>query len=115
MQLKAKKVLMNERPHCDCGRLSAVNYKKNGRTYYRKKCGKCITDSKKPRLAAWEIIGYIKKSQCEKCGFKSRYADQIHVVPVLGIIHQFKSVCLNCEVTIKQEGGWKGGDLTPDF
>jgi hypothetical protein len=109
-----KVVMINKRPLCECGRAAAINYKKGDRTYYRKKCTHCIAEAKKPKHEPWEIAGYIKKNKCEKCGFKSKYSDQIHVVQVKGMLHTYKSVCLNCEVEIANKGGWKQGDLTPD-
>jgi len=98
------------RPFCKCGNLTAINYKKNGKTYYRKKCHACAQLAKQPK-ANWEISGYIKQVSCDKCGFRSKLADQISVIKV-GM--KFKSVCLNCEADIKVNG-WKTGDLMPDF
>lgn len=115
MTEKVLKVVSQEkRPSCACGRAAAINYKKDGRTYYRKKCTHCIAEAKKPTREPWEIAGYIKKTKCEKCGFKSKYEDQIHVVKVKGTLHTYKSVCLNCEIELEKAGGWKQGDLTPD-
>ena len=106
--------MANKRPLCECGRAAAINYKKDNRTYYRKKCTRCIADAKKPKKEAWETAGYIKKNKCEKCGFKSKFPEQIHVVKVKGTLHTYKSVCLNCEIAVEKTGGWKQGDLTPD-
>ena len=105
---------MSIRPVCECGNVTAINYKKNGRTYYRKKCHKCITASKEPEKEEWQLAGYVKKIVCEKCGFRSKHADQISVIETNGY-HNFKSVCLNCKVEIEKSGGWKSSGLTPDF
>ena len=99
-----------QRPTCKCGNVTAINYKKNGKTYYRKKCHKCITASKQSK-EEWEVIGYIKKITCERCGFRSKISSQIGVIKI-GV--GFKSVCLNCGADIAVNG-WKVGDLTPDF
>ena len=102
---------MNTRPKCECGNFTAINYKKNGKTYYRKKCHRCIVAGKLPKKTEWQLQGYVRKIACEKCGFRSKLADQISVIKV-GM--KFKSVCLNCEADIKVNG-WKTGDLMPDF
>ena len=104
-----------DRPKCKCGNYAAINYKKNGKTYYRKKCHRCIVASKKPTKKDWELAGYIKENYCEKCGFKAKYIEQITVVKTRGALPTYKSVCLNCEVELNIIGGWKAGDLTPDF
>lgn len=102
---------MSDRPLCECGNTTAVNYKKNGKTYYRKKCHKCIMASKKPPKEEWQVLGYVKKIACEKCGFRSKHQEQIHVIKAYG---SFKSVCLNCEVDV-DKNGWKTSSITPDF
>jgi len=104
-----------DRPLCKCGNKTAINYHKNGKTYYRKKCHKCIVANKKPTKKDWELVGYIKKNYCEKCGFKARHKEQIKVIQTKGALRTFKSVCLNCEADISLSGGWSAGDLTPDF
>lgn len=113
-----KLVAKNERPVCSvegCNRLAAINYKKDGRTYYRKKCTHCLREEKKPKQTDWEIAGYTKKLRCEKCGFKAKYPEQMNVVKVKGTLHNYKSVCLNCEIELTKTGGWRQGDLTPDL
>jgi len=103
------------RPTCKCGRITPVNYKKNGKTYYRKKCSKCATADKIPKHLDWELAGYRKKDYCEKCNFKGKYKEQITVTKAIGVLSSYKSICLNCEVEINKKGGWKVGGLTPDF
>ena len=119
MTEKVLKVVPTEkRPICSvdgCNRAAAINYKKDGRTQYRMNCTHCLREEKKPKKADWEIAGYIKKSKCEKCGFKAKYSDQIEVIKVKGTLHNYKSVCLNCEIELEKSGGWKQGDLTPDL
>lgn len=100
------------RPLCACGNITAINYVKNGKTYYRKKCHQCSQEKTTPMKPDWETAGYTKKIVCEQCGFRSIHADQIRVIKIEDFT--FKSVCLNCEITV-QMNGWKVGDLIPDF
>jgi len=98
---------MNDRPKCKCGKTTAINYRKNGKIYYRKSCHKCIANKKK---TDWQKQGYIKKIICEKCGLNSKYAEQIKVIRTKGINPVFKSVCLNCDVLISKDG-WVDNSL----
>ena len=111
------------RPLCVCGqRPAAINYKKNGKTYYRKKCEIC---NKHGRIGygipKWKQAGYEKKCQCDKCGFKSKYPEQFNVFHVDGDLNNchprnLKTVCANCQRIIQKSGvKWKQGDLVPDF
>ncbi len=95
---------MEYRPLCACGNTTAINYKKNNKTYYRKQCHKCIESKKK---TAWQKEGYIKKIVCEKCGFRSKHAEQIAVIQTN---NNYKSVCLNCEVDVAKNG-WSSNEL----
>ena len=57
------------RPLCNCGsRPVAINYIKNGRTYYRSVCENCLKG--KTIECRWYKSGYRLKNQCDKCGFK---------------------------------------------
>jgi len=103
------------RPLCKCGNNREVNYKKNGKTYYRKKCHRCNVADKKPTKKDWELAGYAKKNHCEKCGFKARHPEQINVIKTIGALRSYRSVCLNCDMDLSLSGGWSAGDLTPDF
>ena len=103
---------MNKRPTCECGNITAINYHKNGKTYYRKKCYKCSKESTVPKKPDWQIVGYVKQISCERCGFRSKYADQIKVIKTEN--NAFKSVCLNCSFAVQKEG-WHKSELTPDF
>jgi len=108
-------MIKNKRPTCKCGNPAAINYKKNNRTYYRKKCYKCIIADKKPTKKDWELAGYVKKDYCEKCGFRAIHSEQINVIRTKGAIQTYKSVCLNCNMDISLSSHWSAGDLTPDF
>ncbi len=74
-----------ERGMCDVCQVNsrAVNYKKNGKTYYRSKCNSCLKHNVQAEF------------QCVMCGFEARYEEQL--VPV-STIKADESVCLNCEV-----------------
>jgi hypothetical protein len=105
----------NQRP-------AAVNYSKNGNTYYRKKCEHCIKRNRKekPPTARWQSAGYKKKAACDRCGFRARYASQLLVYHVDGHQHNatptnLRTVCLNCVEEIKRlDVPWGRGDLVPD-
>jgi len=101
---------------------AAVNYKRGDKTYYRKKCDSCIRERRniKPPKPRWAEAGYKKKLQCDKCGFKARWLNQIVVYYIDGNMNNAKqnnlrSVCLNCTVVIeKQDMPW-AKDISPDF
>lgn len=108
------------RPLCKCGcRPAAVNYIKNGRTYYRKVCEQCLKG--KPVVCRWYKVGYRRKNQCDKCGFKSPYIEIFSVFHVDGDLNNcrpsnLKTVCANCQRSLHRDGiTWKQGDLTPDI
>jgi hypothetical protein len=98
----------------------AINYRKEGRTYYRSKCDHCargLTEG----MPKWYLAGYRQKDQCEKCGFKSKHKEQFNVFHVDGNLDNcrptnLKTVCANCQRSLHREGvKWRQGDLTPDF
>ena len=110
------------RPLCDCKlRPAAVNYKKNGRTYYRKKCEACLRNGSKHGVPKWKQRGYVKKDSCEKCGFQSKHTEQFNVYHIDGdldncSIINLKTICANCQRIMQKQGvRWKQGDLLPDF
>lgn len=114
-----------KRPLCkQCHQKHAgVNYKKNGRTYYRSKCDSCLRLAKKekPPKPNWAKSGYKKKMTCDRCGFKARWAKQIVVYYTDGDLNNtkrnnLKSICLNCTVDIeKQDIPWvQDHSLVPD-
>lgn len=102
---------------------AAINYKRNGMTHYRRLCDACGKKKKKikPAVPGWVRSGYKKKTACEKCGFKSKYREQLGVYYVDGNRHNnsvgnLKTVCLNCGVEIgKLKLGWQPADLVPDY
>jgi hypothetical protein len=98
----------------------AVNYYKEGRPHYRSKCDHCSRDYEKSK-PLWELVGYKKKSDCEKCNYSSKHPEQFNVFYVDGDltnnrITNLKTVCANCQRILHKEGvRWRQGDLRPDF
>ena len=112
------------RPLCTkCSqRPAAVNYKKAGKTYYRKKCELCLRyGGPSGYMPKWHVAGYRINKKCDKCG--RTYFDQIDlilfdIVCYLDIckFSNLKTVCANCQRSLHLEGiRWKQGDLVPDF
>jgi hypothetical protein len=108
------------RPLCPCKqRFRAIAYHRNGRTQYRSRCDHCIRKGKnlKPPVPSWAAAGYQKKTQCDRCGFRARYAGQLLVYHIDGDLRNaqprnLKTVCLNCVVDVqKQDLPWAAGDL----
>jgi hypothetical protein len=104
-----------------CGeRPCAVNYYKEGRTYYRSQCDCCARGST-PGKPRWAQLGYIKKDRCEKCGYTSKHSDQFNVFHIDGNLDNcrpgnLKTICANCQRILHKEGiKWRQGDLVPDF
>jgi len=102
-----------------CGlRPAAVNYHKNGRTYYRRKCETCLGGK---GTARWLRAGYKVKLSCDKCGFKSQHKEVFAVFHVDGNLDNchhanLKTVCANCQRVLHKEGvRWRQGDLVPDL
>lgn len=111
------------RPLCICRqRPAAINYKKNGKIYYRKKCEICLKYNQTGvGIPKWKLAGYEKKKFCEKCRFQSKYTEQFNVYHIDGNldncrITNLKTICANCQRILQREGvKWKQGDLLPDF
>ncbi len=111
------------RPLCSCGlRPAAVNYRKNGRIYYRSKCESCLRYNGVVKgIPRWYQEGYRMKSICDKCGFKSKHREQFNVFHIDGNLNNtrisnLKTVCANCQRLLHKEGvQWRQGDLSPDF
>ena len=105
----------NQRPR-------AVAYHKDQHIQYRRLCEYCIKRGRKikPSEPKWKLAGYKKKTVCDRCGFRSRYASQLLVYHVDGNLHNtslrnLKTVCLNCVEEIKRlDHPWHPGDLEPD-
>lgn len=116
---------MIKRPICkECNRnYSAINYIRNGKTYYRSICDNCGKKKakRKPIRHNWEKAGYKKKPHCDSCGFKSLYTSQMTVFHIDGnlkntFFNNLRTICLNCiEVVKRKEVTWKRGDLKVDY
>jgi hypothetical protein len=109
------------RPLCRCGsRPRAVNYKKNGKTFYRSLCDICTKEGLFSRIPRWKRAGYKLKSQCEKCGFRSTHSEIFRVFHVDGNLDNcrpsnLKTICCNCTQVLAKEGiTWRQGDLVAD-
>jgi hypothetical protein len=109
------------RPLCKCGqRPRAINYKKEGKIYYRSLCEICMAHGLGAKVARWKRAGYKIKNQCDKCGFKSLHQEIFSVFHVDGNLNNcrhnnLKTVCANCARTLSKDGiSWKQGDLVPD-
>jgi hypothetical protein len=110
------------RPLCICGfRPAAINYIKDGRTYYRKKCDTCLKGGVATGIPKWYRDGYRLKPQCDKCGFKSKHREQFNVFHVDENLNNtrgtnLKTVCANCQRLLAKEGfNWRHGGLQPDL
>ena len=109
------------RPLCTCGqRPRAVNYKKEGRVYYRRLCEVCMAHGINYRIPRWSRAGYKLTHQCEKCGFKSPHKEPFRVFHVDGDLNNckhsnLKTVCCNCVQILSKDGiVWRQGDLVAD-
>ena len=108
--------------HCK-QRPRAVAYHKYNRIYYRSQCTSCIRKShkEKPQIPKWQSDGYKKKTTCDRCGFRSKYAAQLLVFHVDGNLNNsglrnLKTICLNCIEEVKRADlPWRSGDLEPDL
>lgn len=92
----------------------AINYKKDNKTFYRRLCDACIIEKKKNIKLKWQHDGYKKKFKCESCGFTAKHNSQLTVIEVQ---NNYKTICLNCEVSFKIEDKieFRKGDLKSDF
>lgn len=114
-----------KRPICKtCNKNScAINYIRNGKTYYRSICDECGRKKakKKPRVPGWQKAGYKKKPTCDVCGFRSLFISQMTVYYIDGNLENnsfvnLRTVCLNCvEVVKRKEVTWRRGDLEVDY
>lgn len=124
-QFTRPKVVKNTiRPICSlCNqRPRAVAYHRNDNVYYRSRCTTCIRKDRKLPIqkARWVMDGYKKKTVCDRCGFRSRWAAQLLVFHIDGNLNNtgvrnLKTICQNCVVDVrKADLPWRAGDLAPD-
>lgn len=82
-----------------CGiRPRTVNYIKEGKTFYRSICSVCKPGKDNTNMPQWMFDGYKKLTTCEICNFKSKFTEQLLVIKEN---KKYKTVCLNCQVSIK--------------
>ena len=122
IKVRVHKYLM--RPTCKaCNqRPVAVNYRRENTVYYRKTCDNCIRRGRREKapVARWQSAGYKKKTVCDRCGFRSRYASQLLVYHVDGRLtntelSNLRTVCLNCVEEVRRlDVPWRPGDLQAD-
>ena len=87
----------------------AVNYKRNGKTYYRKTCYYCNKKKKSETELPNQLLkksGYKKKAVCDRCGFKSKTSAQMEIYYRDNNIYNvslsnLRSYCSNCIIEIK--------------
>lgn len=110
------------RPLCICGfRPAAINYVKDGKTYYRRKCEACLAGGVLKGIPKWYQDGYRVKTKCDRCSFTSKYLEQFDVFHVDGNMNNtrptnLKTVCANCQRILAKEGiSWKQGGIRPDL
>ena len=100
----------------------AINYRVADQVHYRSRCDVCIKKNKKIKTPEprWKSSGYKKKTACDRCGFRARYASQLLVYHCDGNLHHtsvlnLRTVCLNCvEEVNRLDVPWSRGDLEAD-
>jgi len=116
--------VMNIRPLCKvCGRNPrAAAYYRNNKRYFRSRCSLCIKKDRQvpATVPRWKSRGYVKKMQCDMCGFRSKYSSQITVWHIDGNLNNcelinLRSVCLNCiEIIKRRNTTWRVGEIEVD-
>ena len=110
------------RPMCKCNaRPCAINYHKQGKTYYRSLCEICLANGLYTGIPRWQRAGYKMKTQCEKCGYRSTHREVFRVFHIDENLNNcrptnLKTICCNCAQILAKEGiNWRQGDLIADF
>jgi hypothetical protein len=98
------------RPLCKCGqRPRAINYKKEGKTFYRSLCDICSREGLFSRSSSMATSRIQNKTQCEKCGHRSPHPEVFRVFHLDGNLDNcrpsnLKTVCCNCaQILAKRE------------
>lgn len=97
----------------------AINYRKNGKIYYRTQCDHCARSAKEG-TPLWFKAGYKKQTKCDRCGYSSKYSQQFDVYHIDGNLQNcrygnLKTICANCQrVIYLLHLPWRQGDLVPD-
>jgi len=98
----------------------AINYYKNGKPFFRKKCDHC-SKLRNTGIPQWYLSGYRIKLKCDRCGFASRFQEQFNIFYVDGNPSNcrhtnLKTVCANCQRILHiLKLPWRQGDLIPDY
>ena len=111
------------RPLCICGqRPAAINYRKDGKTYYRKKCERCLRNGVESRRFRYgSNVDMKRKVFVKSVGLNQSITEQFNVFHIDGDLNNcrpnnLKTICANCQRITQKEGvRWKQGDLRPDF
>lgn len=113
------------RPLCtSCrGNPVAINYRSGDKVRYRKVCGSCARKGKRSKttVAAWQRVGYTKKTVCEKCGFKCKNPQQMFVYYLDGNLKNndwmnLKTICANCRIEVNDSRTtWRESPLVADY
>ena len=107
---------------CPCCKIHpvAINYQKNGKTYYRKKCNRCYRSHKKPMPAGWVRSGYKKKDSCFRCRRKLNYPESSIVWHIDGNADNcdwlnLRTVCLVCAIDLQHGAKLPNTTISADF
>ena len=112
------------RPLCTLckGNYAAINYRVADKIYYRKICAGCARKNKRSKeMPGWTKSGYKKKTVCERCGFKAKFAQQIFVYYLDGNLKNntwsnLRSVCANCRIELNSsKTTWRESPLVADY
>lgn len=114
-----------EKPKCiKCKTNSClVNYKRKGKTYYRKFCFQCSSEKNKRKELEKSLLeksGYKKKNICDRCGFNCRHPSQMRIVYLDGdklnvSRSNLRTHCANCIIELANNPLSKKNDLVPDY
>lgn len=98
----------------------AINYHKEGKTYFRTLCDHC-SKNRADGIPLWYRAGYRKKTICDRCGFNSKYSEPFRVYHIDGNLQNcrfpnLKTICANCESVLdKEHVKWRKSSIAPDL
>lgn len=101
----------------------AVNYRRGNKTYYRNVCNSCDRKRRKKRLLEAQLLqrsGYKKRSQCDRCGFRSKVSSQMQIVYLDSnryntALANLRSYCLLCIEELKYMPSAKQNRMPADY
>lgn len=102
---------------------AAINYIRNGKTYYRKLCYYCNKIKKSDSELTAQLLkksGYKKKTVCDRCGFKAKTVNQMQIYykdhNKLNVsLSNLRSFCANCVIELTENPAAKDRDLLADY